>query len=72
MLLAEQNGKFLVYIINIYYIYIYINIYIIIVHSCIRDAWKKLEGTSILEARHIYVEALLRAATEVQLHCIFF
>lgn len=28
------------------------------------DAWKKLEGLSVLEARHIYVEALLRVATE--------
>ncbi|CEP14941.1 hypothetical protein [Parasitella parasitica] len=28
------------------------------------DAWKKLEGTTALEARHIYVEALLRVATE--------
>jgi hypothetical protein len=31
-----------------------------------RDAWKKLECTSELEARHIYVEALLKVATEVQ------
>ncbi|KAL9544023.1 hypothetical protein MBANPS3_007840 [Mucor bainieri] len=29
-----------------------------------RDAWKKLEGISTLEARHIYVEALLRVAAE--------
>ncbi|KAG2237870.1 hypothetical protein INT48_002174 [Thamnidium elegans] len=28
------------------------------------DAWKKLEGISIMEARHIYVEALLRMATQ--------
>ncbi|KAI8048948.1 acyl CoA binding protein-domain-containing protein [Gilbertella persicaria] len=28
------------------------------------DAWKKLEGMSVLEARHIYVEALLRIAAE--------
>ncbi|KAI7904600.1 acyl CoA binding protein-domain-containing protein [Cokeromyces recurvatus] len=28
------------------------------------DAWKKLEGLSQLEARHLYVEALLRIATE--------
>ncbi|KAL7308917.1 hypothetical protein PS15m_011056 [Mucor circinelloides] len=28
------------------------------------DAWKKLEGISTLEARHIYVEALLRVAAE--------
>ncbi|KAI8993447.1 acyl CoA binding protein-domain-containing protein [Pilobolus umbonatus] len=28
------------------------------------DAWKKLEGLSVLEARHIYVEALLRIAAE--------
>ncbi|KAI8333216.1 acyl CoA binding protein-domain-containing protein [Blakeslea trispora] len=28
------------------------------------DAWKKLEGMSVLEARHTYVEALLRIATE--------
>ncbi|KAI9275144.1 hypothetical protein EDC94DRAFT_509418, partial [Helicostylum pulchrum] len=30
----------------------------------LRDAWKKLEGISIMEARHIYVEALLRMATQ--------
>ncbi|KAG2229868.1 hypothetical protein INT48_005144 [Thamnidium elegans] len=29
------------------------------------DAWKKLEGITVLEARHIYVESLLRVAAEV-------
>ncbi|KAI9320149.1 acyl CoA binding protein-domain-containing protein [Dichotomocladium elegans] len=29
------------------------------------DAWKKLEGLSSLEAKHRYVEALLRFAVEV-------
>ncbi|KAI9244749.1 hypothetical protein EDC94DRAFT_530704, partial [Helicostylum pulchrum] len=29
-----------------------------------RDAWKKLEGLTVLEARHIYVESLLRVAAE--------
>ncbi|GAA5813633.1 hypothetical protein MFLAVUS_007117 [Mucor flavus] len=28
------------------------------------DAWKKLEGLTVLEARHIYVESLLRVAAE--------
>lgn len=32
-----------------------------------RDSWKKLEGISILEAMHTYVEALLRITTEVML-----
>lgn len=30
-----------------------------------RDSWKKLEGTSEMEAKHKYVETLLQAATEV-------
>ncbi|KAI7894561.1 uncharacterized protein EV154DRAFT_414844, partial [Mucor mucedo] len=30
----------------------------------LRDAWKKLEGMPIMEARHTYVEALLRITTE--------
>ncbi|KAI8076957.1 acyl CoA binding protein-domain-containing protein [Thamnidium elegans] len=29
-----------------------------------KDAWKKLEGITVLEARHIYVESLLRVAAE--------
>lgn len=37
-----------------------------------RDAWKKLEGISVLQARYMYVEALLRAAAEVIFNLIIF
>lgn len=30
-----------------------------------RDAWSKLDGLTSLEAKHRYVEALLRVAVEV-------
>lgn len=33
--------------------------------QCFRDAWKKLENMSQLEAMHSYVETLLKVATEV-------
>ncbi|KAI8393276.1 acyl CoA binding protein-domain-containing protein [Radiomyces spectabilis] len=37
------------------------------------DAWKKLEGMKPVEAKHRYIDILLRAATEVQLFfsCLF-
>lgn len=35
------------------------------IHVLIRDAWKKLEGMSELEAKHRYVEILLQVAMEV-------
>ena len=33
----------------------------------LRDAWNKLDGLTSLEAKHRYVEALLRVAVEVKL-----
>lgn len=35
------------------------------IHIFIRDAWKKLEGMTELEAKHKYVEILLQVAMEV-------
>lgn len=39
------------------------------IHDFIRDAWKKLEGMSELEAKHRYVEILLQVAMEVNFIC---
>lgn len=40
----------------------------VIAKGTARDAWKKLEGMSKLEAKHRYVDTLLKAATEVSKH----